>query len=269
MTVPPKVVAELGPGRSVASGLAALLSGADTYICYEVEPHFDLDGALAELKELVELFRQRADLVAPSTSDVRPRLDSYHFPLEAVGGLHRLEQGLQPERVRAIRDALRRSAKGTAPTSAPVRIEYVTSWDRLAATLNHHPVDMVFSQAVMQYVEDVGQAYRHCFRWLRSGGWMSHQIDFSAHETACVWSGHWSYSDLVWRIIRGRKPFFLNRKPLSSHVDFARSAGFDLVAAVLTMDTNGIGRDELAPRFRHLTDQDLKTRSGFLLCRKP
>ena len=60
---------------------------------------------------------------------------------------------------------------------------------------------------------------RYCYAvWMRHlcpGGLMSHQIDFTSHETARVWNGHWTFSDREWRLIRGRRSWFLNRQPLN------------------------------------------------------
>jgi hypothetical protein len=42
-----------------------------------------------------------------------------------------------------------------------------------------------------------------------------------------------------------------------------------VVAALRVTDDNGIDRSQLAPRFRSLSDDDLRVRSVLLLARKP
>jgi hypothetical protein len=55
----PKTFAELGPGGSLGVGLAALLSGADTYYALDIIKYCEVDLSLALLGGLVDLFRNR------------------------------------------------------------------------------------------------------------------------------------------------------------------------------------------------------------------
>ncbi len=66
-------------------------------------------------------------------------------------------------------------------------------------------------------------------RWLKDEGWLSHQIDFKSHGTAKSWNGHWLYPDLLWKIIRGRRPYLLNREPYSVHKQLLAQAGFTVL----------------------------------------
>jgi hypothetical protein len=85
--------------------------------------------------------------------------------------------------------------------------------------------------------------YQAMATWLRRGGVMSHQIDFKCHTTASTWNGHWAYGDLTWKLIKGRRPYVINRQPLSTHL-------------------------HLLSR-RHLTDDDLTTSAAYILAVKP
>ena len=93
---------------------------------------------------------------------------------------------------------------------------------------------------------------------------MSHQVDFGCHETAGFWNGHWAYTDFLWKLIRGNRPYFLNREPHSTHIRFLKDSGFDVVLDVKGTNTSGIQREQLAPKFRNMSDDDLTTSDTFL-----
>ena len=114
-------------------------------------------------------------------------------------------------------------------------------------------MDWIFSQAVMEHVDDLAETYLACFRWLRLGGVMTHQIDFRCHNTAREWNGHWARPDLTWRLIRGGRPFLLNREPYSRHRGLMRTAGFEMLGEQLVSLPAGISRAALAgPLSRHV-----------------
>ena len=117
---------------------------------------------------------------------------------------------------------------------------------------------MLISQAVLEHVDELAGSYRAMRLWIKSDGLLSHTIDFRCHSTARVWSGHWRYSDAVWRLIRGRRSYLLNREPYSTHLRLLAENGFATVGSQTTEATPA-ERAQLAPRFRHLTDQDLST----------
>ena len=93
---------------------------------------------------------------------------------------------------------------------------------------------------------------------------MSHQIDFGCHDTAGYWNGHWAYSDFLWKWIRGKRPYFLNRKPYSTHVRLLSDPGFKVVYDLKAIDGSGIQREQLSQDFRDMTNDDLATRDALL-----
>ena len=53
-------VAELGPGDSLGTGIAALLSGVEKYYALDVKPYFNNAINLEMFDRLLELFQRRA-----------------------------------------------------------------------------------------------------------------------------------------------------------------------------------------------------------------
>jgi hypothetical protein len=123
---------------------------------------------------------------------------------------------------------------------------------------------MIYSQAVLEHVDKLDYTYEILCRWLKPGGFMSHQIDFKCHQTAKEWNGHWSYSDFMWKLIRGRRPYLLNRQPLSIHLTLLEKLNFKVVCDIKIKDTSGINRERLAPRFKNMSNEDLTTSGAFI-----
>jgi hypothetical protein len=147
--------------------------------------------------------------------------------------------------------------------AASIGVSYVVPWHD-SASIKGQPVDMILSQAVLEHVGDLPYTYRQLSRWLKPGGFMSHQIDFRCHRTARQWNGHWAYSDRVWRLIGSVWPYLINREPYSTHRELLDTAGLDVVCEVKLRRPSGIRRERLASRFRHLSDDDLITSGAFV-----
>jgi SAM-dependent methyltransferase len=256
----PRTVAELGPGDSLGTGLAALLLGADTYYAFDVVPYATNERNLQMVDELVHLFRSRAPIPADAEfPGLQPRLGSYDFPLRILSE-SRLSDALSSERVSAIR----RAVKTMSPTaSGGIRISYRVPWDE-ADVIVPHSVDLVYSQAVLEHVDNLQRTYHALFQWLKPDGYMSHTVDFRSHGTAKEWNGHWAYSDLEWKVVHGRRRWLLNRKPHSAHLSFLRQSGFRIVSDLRQEDTAGLERRQLARSFRTISDEDLSTCGAFI-----
>jgi hypothetical protein len=256
-------IAELGPGGSLGTGLAAMIAGARQYFALDAEPHSDRDGNLRVFDELVELFRARADVPGPSEfPEVKPTIADYAFPRLILDDA-RMEAALEPSRL----ERLRYDLAAAAPADNAV-VRYVAPWQS-SSLIERETIDWIFSQAVLEHVADLPAVYRAFDAWLTPNGVMSHQIDFRSHGTAPSWDGHRGYGDLTWRAIRGARPYLINREPLSTHRKLALELGFDLLAADVVATPPDLTRAQLTRRFRTLPDQDLWTSGAFLVYRKP
>jgi hypothetical protein len=261
----PEVIAELGPGDSLGIGLCAVLTGARRYLAFDVVRYADTERNLRVFDELVELLRSRAPI--PDEDEyarVDPRLDSYDFPGDILTD-DRLTRALAPDRVAAARAALVRGEEG-AP--GDIEISYAAPWHD-PEVVRAGSVDMIVSQAVLEHVTDLPLTYRAMYEWVKPGGVVAHSIDFRSHTYAREWNGHWAYSDRLWRLTVGNRPFLLNREPVSTHLALMAETGFEIVHSQVRQSSNGIVRERLAPRFRGMSDQDLTTQAAFVQARKP
>ncbi len=256
----PGVVAELGPGSSLGTGLAALLTGAERYYAFDIVQHANVAGNLKVFDELIELLRSRADI--PDDDEfprVTPKLSSYRFPHELLPTA-RIEGLLSPARIARLRRSI------AMPESDDSCIRYVVPWYN-AEVIETDSVDMVFSQAVLEHVDNPAFTYNQMYQWLKPCGFMSHDIDYRCHHTARDWNGHWTYSDITWKVLRGRRPYFLNRWMHSWHVQAMRKAGFQIVVEKTTRQPSRIEPRHFAPRFCD-SEADLTTETAFIQARK-
>lgn len=246
----PGHVAELGPGDSIGIGLAALLCGVERYYGLDALPLAGLRRNLGVFEDLVELIGSAAPIPDEREfPNIRPKLSSYGFP----AGL------ITPPNTQRI-DTIRRSLED--PAGAGSIIRYVAPWWS-PGVIEHHSVDMIFSQAVLEHVDDLPTAYQAMHAWLAPGGWLSHQVDFRSHGTAHEWNGHWAYGDRTWRLLRGRRTFLINREPHSTHLRLLREAGFTIVCDEV-VSAPALDRRRLARRFTNLSDADLTTSGAFI-----
>ena len=249
-------IAELGPGDSIGTGLAALLSGANEYIGLDVLPLFNASNLRPLFEELVQLFQRKEpipdDLEFPR---VWPRLPSYQFP-----------HGLIDSRdfQKRVEDLRREIGNGLNHGRI---IQYRAPWES-ANEIPAKSVDLVFSQAVLEYAESLENTYGATALWLKAGRFASHVVDFGSHGLSPFWNGHWAYSETQWRLARGRREVFLNRKPVSSHLDCAKQSGFEIIHLQRDSRLDGLNRSDLSLPFRTMNLDDLQTRGVTMILRK-
>jgi hypothetical protein len=250
-------VGELGPGDSIGVGLAAVLSGAEAYVGLDVFPFSAKNDLNVILDELVGMFSRREPI--PDVDEfpaVRPRLPAYDFPEHAIAW-----EGFD-DRVGRIRADLRSGLE------AARCVRYRAPWSSCDA-VERSSLDLLFSQAVLQYPAPLRETYEAMSTWLKPGGLGSHTISFDAHGLSPFWNGHWAYSDRAWCLARGRREIFLNREPLGVHLALAREFGLEIAYLERERGGGGLPVGALASRFRGLDAEDLETRGAFLILRKP
>lgn len=259
----PATVAELGPGDSIGMGLAALLSGVHHYHAFDVIKYANTDRNLVVFDELVELFKRRAPRPSKGWPDYDGYLDENLFPGHILSDEH-LEKMLAPERLNRIRTAIMQPDT----EHGDISIKYVVPWNS-AAVIKPNSVELIFSHSVLEHVTNLDDTYQAFASWLQPRGWMSHQVDFTAHYVAKPWNAHWSISDLEWKLIIGKRPYLLNRQPVTVHEELLKKNNFEIICLLKRYREDGISRSQLASRWKSLSDDELRCSGVFFQARKP
>jgi hypothetical protein len=250
-------VGELGPGDSIGIGLAALLSGASGYIGLDIFPFSARADLQMIFEELVQLYSRREAI--PGNDEfprIRPKLESYDFPNDLVNWTD----------FSAKAETIGRELQGDSGGCRLV--EYKAPWTS-PREIDAASLDLIFSQAVLEHVDDLNETYKAMFLWLKSGAYASHVIDFTAHGLSPFWNGHWAYSPSEWRLVRGRREFLLNREPLSAHLACIERAGLKIAFLERKTESNGLSGVELSERYRGLDTDDIATSGAVMILRKP
>ena len=256
----PQCFAELGPGDSLGIGFAALLSGAKQCIALDVEKYGNsAEVNLAIFDQLVTLFKTRAGRHQKGWPDYDHLLDATFFPAHILTPEH-LAICLAPERIAKLREVISNLDSYANDPEAPIR--YMVPWTD-PSILAPGMVDVLMSQSVLEHVEDLETTYQAFRAWVKPGGYITHQVDFSSHSIASYWNGHWGYSELMWKIIKGKRNYLLNRKPASTHIELAKENGFNIICQMQFKRTDGLRREQLAEVGAGFSEEDATTSSMF------
>lgn len=257
----PKRIAELGPGDSIGVGLAALISGSEKYYAFDIIKYGNIRNNIKIFNELVTLFKNRKHIPDGNEfPEIIPLIDSYVFPddilTERLLGL-----ALDAKRLLIIKNSITNINKNDSV------IRFKVPWHD-SDILENDSIDFIISQAVLEHIDDIKFTYLKMHSWLKTGCFMSHSIDFRSHGFAKDWDGHWAYSEFIWKLIKGNRPFLINRLPYSEHIKVIKDAGFKIVCNKITRISSTINHDKLAPRFRKYDNHDLTTSKAYILSSK-
>jgi hypothetical protein len=150
---------------------------------------------------------------------------------------------------------------------AAITAEYKAPWFD-PTVIEECTVDLILSHSVLEHVVDLRDTYAALYQWLKPGGWMSHQIDFKSHGISKRWNGYRGCSEAVWKLLFGKRLFMINRHPPSTHLKLLQEAGFKIVTQQKFLRTDGIGREELAPLWADITEEDLNCSGMYVIARK-
>lgn len=261
--IPEKVI-EFGPGDSLGTGLCALLSGIKEYYALDTVKHIDVEKNLALFEEIINLFESKANI--PNNIEfplIKPKLDTYEFPAEILTE-DRIQSNLIESKLNQIRKELQNIQKNDNAI-----IRYITPWNT-TNEIKPSSIDMIYSQAVMEHVNDPEKVYELMFTWLKPGGIISHEIDFKSHGTALSWNGHWVYSDWIWKRIKGRSEYLINRFPHSFHIREINKCGFKILCDDCVKTELSLEKNQINISLIHLfEDSDLCIQSSFIQAIKP
>lgn len=257
----PGAVAELGPGTSLGVGLAALICGVDKYSALDMVRHSGSNKCVSTFDEIVELYRSQADI--PGSEEfpsIFATLEDYSFPSHILSDDH-MKAVLADDRIAALRAELEDIEAGAERTAS---ISFVAPWNS-EGILDKGSIDLIISRDVLEHVDDLEITFLRFSQWLQPSGAMSHEIDYKAHGHSSEWNGHWVYEDWVWRIIRGRRPFLLNREPHSSYISLHKTYRFDVIYEKELREISNLSASDLAKEFRNMSEDDLHTKGSHLV----
>ncbi len=261
----PEALAEIGPGNSLGVGLAALLSGINRYYALDAVAQVDFHKNRDILEDLVKLFADKTRIPDHEEyPDLGPPLQSYAFPDHILSN-DRLSVSLKAKRIERIRQNI----SNMSSRENSDMLTYIIPWSGALPPGMLESLDWVLSQFVMEHIDDLPAAYEQFYGLLKPGGCMTHHIDFRSHWTSYEWNGYWAYEEKTWRMIRGKRPYFINRMPLSEHLSCIKKAGFEVLNLIKTKCDSGISPNELARRFHNLSTDDLQTMGAMIVARKP
>jgi len=264
--VMPQKLAELGPGDSLGIGISALISGVEQYYALDIVKYSNDEVNLKIFDDLVKLFQQKTPI--PDDKEfprVKPYLKNYDFP-EHIFPEHYLRRILDKNRLLKIRNSIR-SLESSVIIKEDDMISYVVPWNE-TSLIRLQSLDMIISQAVLQHIDNLSLTYKSMSNWLKPNGLLSHEIDFKSMGSSDTWYGHWEYSDLEWKIIRGRKVFYINREPYSTHIKLLNDNNFKIIFDLKTIAKTKINSKNLAGRFKNSTPEDLTISSTFIQATK-
>ncbi len=255
----PHSIAEFGPGDTIGVGVAALLCGVNKYYALDFVRYGGMRKIDIVFKQLLDMMRNKSDI--PDDTEfpgLYPKLRSYTFPdwilTDAI-----LRQCLNEDRIETIRDAVMHVKKKQRSEI----ICYLAPW--WTEDITGIKVDMVFSQAVFEHIDDYVNAHRIVAKIARPGAVVSHQIDFSCHCCAEKWNGHWSYGRIMWKMVYGTRPYFLNRVPCSLHIREMQRAGIQIIRVIRIKGRDGIGQESVCREWRKINKRDLQTRGAYII----
>lgn len=252
-----KRIAEIGPGDSLGIGIAGLLTGASEYYAFDVIEHANLDKNWQIAEELATFFKERSEIPhrGRQFSNTKPVLDNYEFPREILGG-----RNIEETQLSAKLEHIKKALLGQ---TSKVMIKYIVPWYEKKYDL-HGKIDLIYSQAVMEHVDDLEHAYSTMYEWLKPGGIISHQIDFKAHEMTKEWNGHWYINQGLWNILLHGRKYSINRLPLSAHLKEIEKAGFSIKNIIPFKQENPF--EGKKPRINKctFTDEDMVTSSALV-----
>lgn len=223
----PGKVAEIGPGDSLGVGVSALLTGVSTYHAYDVRFVNVPEADKRLVKEIATGLESRS---------LRPATGWPRFEHLLVDGCvtREIAERLSPGRALAPAqfDAIISSLDVPVDEPGGLRRGFPTTEAMLVDRGWDSEYDFLLSHSVLEYVPDLDNFFALCHGMLRPGGYMSHQVDLSSLGITSDWNAHLAYGNLSWKLVRGRRRFYPNRKLVPDYICAAEAAGFKVVRAV-------------------------------------
>jgi hypothetical protein len=258
----PDTVAELGPGDSLGTGLAALLAGCNRLFELDVIKYWSNERNLKIFEELIELFRKKTPIPdATEYPRLKPYLSDYGFPAGILSN-ERLEKSLSDNRISEIRREIQ-----DIDNPSNRFIKYKIPWHN-SEVINFCSVDFIYSQAALECIDELDSTFDAMNSWLKPNGLMSHTIDFKSHGLTSQWNGHWKFNEFEWSLAKGGRSFLVNRKTLSDYMKLHEKYGFRIYEKEPVKTENLIPLNSLSKRYRSLPENEITTSGIYIISEK-
>jgi len=251
-----KTVAEIGPGDSLGIGIAAIFTGLTEYYGFDVIRHANKERNILIANSLFNLFLKKNDIPnGIKYADTNPKIEDYRFPQQILGS--------EINDIIYLKNRLQKIADALNEKNSDIIIKYIVPWDSSSSSYKDK-IDLIYSQAVMEHVENIDAAYSAMYKWLKPGGILSHQIDFKSHEMSKEWNGHWYINQNLWQLLLHGRKYSLNRLPVSAHINAIEKAGFTIKNVVPVYRQNKFGKRPVKVKGYTFKGDDYKTSSALI-----
>ena len=120
--------------------------------------------------------------------------------------------------------------------------------------------------------------FEPAFLKINVGDTVTFESTDAAHNSASIsgmipssansWDGHWQYSSLFWKFIRGNRKWFINRYPCEKHIKLIKDNELINLKVERYETKPTFNRTKLAKTFKSISDLDRKTSGAFLQASK-
>lgn len=208
-----KEIGEIGSGGSVGVGICALLSGCEKYYALEIQESFDINQNLKILEEVVLLFKNRTS-ISDKYKKINLKVKDHSYPAGIIK-----PNFLQESIISEIKDDILNQFRNSK------RIIVNKKWNSQLPV----KLDFIFSRAVMEHVSNPGVVYKDINHNLKPGSVMFHDIEFHSHGITKRTDGHYLIPEYLWKVIYGKRRFFLNRWNKEEHENSIITNGFQII----------------------------------------
>lgn len=206
-------IAEIGTAGSYGVGFCSILTGTKKFTALEIENNFNIEENLKLLEEIFELFKNRTKLTN-NFPQLNIPLEAKHvntFPFEEI------DINTLKNKKALIEISLKEQKKTNL-------IETILNWED-KSDLNF---DFIYSRAVMEHVNMPENIYKKIYENLKTNNYMLHDIELHSHDLTSKLNGHLRISSLLWKIIKGKRKYFLNRTTAKEHQEYIIKNNFKL-----------------------------------------
>lgn len=211
-------VGEVGNGGSIGVGICALLSGSKEYYSLEIEDIYNIEENLQLLDEIVLLFKNRTP-ISDKYEQLNIKINDYSFPNDLINPMY-----LHDEFISEIKQEILNGFRN----SKLIRI--IRPW-HISSPLY---LDFIFSRAVMEHVNDPDFVYQRLSSHMKRNAIMLHDIELHSHGLTKCPNGHLNISKIVWKLICGKREYYLNRWTFEEHIHCIEEKDYEIIKTYKT-----------------------------------